>query len=439
MLRYTSIIRDRTHFFGTRRQATAAIAAGRPSRQGHGPAAMAGGTRWGRGTTLALGASLLLNAAFLASFLARGPALPVPVELAELRDVAGAPSSAAGATLGHAGTTQLADMYTAPLHLMKSLIDNALQGAGFTGKKAKAKMEKFLHPRRQRTQLSADSSTASKNKELTEHKVVESTGAFFDPSIKAFVNPLLLPHLAEMNELQVKVSAHKLAALKSADQQIAQPTSGGMPVAPREPSLNALFQWGTVNPVNAVMRLDCTDSVMDASSNGARMNRLWGTQYTQGDFVDACGPGDDCRDPCAYQMCNEHHSYTVECPPGCAARAGPVFGAGTSDNPFLDASSVCGAALAQGIARDDAPTLVTLKIIAPVRAYKGVTLPSSPLYQGSALAALRLLEEKAELGVAGKGALQDSADGARRRYVCVCVYVCVRVYTHIYVYIYTYI
>jgi hypothetical protein len=35
-------------------------------------------------------------------------------------------------TLGHAGKTQLADMYTAPLHLMKSLIDNALQGAGFT-------------------------------------------------------------------------------------------------------------------------------------------------------------------------------------------------------------------------------------------------------------------------------------------------------------------
>ena len=133
---------------------------------------MVGGTRWGRGAAVALGASLLLNAAFLASFLAaRGPALPVPVELAEQRGLAGAPS-AAGATLSHAGTTQLADMYTAPLHLMKSLIDNALQGAGFTGKKAKAKMEKFLHPRRQRTQLSADSSTASKNKELTEHKVV---------------------------------------------------------------------------------------------------------------------------------------------------------------------------------------------------------------------------------------------------------------------------
>ena len=217
---------------------------------------MAGGARWGRGAAVALGASLLLNAAFLASFLAaRRPAVPVPAELVERRAAAGAPS-AAGATLE--GTTQLADMYTAPLHLMKSLIDNALQGAGFRGK-AKAGPAKMA-PKRQKTQLSADPSKASLNREVTDHKVVESTGAFFDPSIKAFVNPLLLPHLAEMNELQVKVSAHKFAALKSADRQIAQPTSGGKPAAPREPAGDALFQWGTVNPVNNIMRLDCTDS-----------------------------------------------------------------------------------------------------------------------------------------------------------------------------------
>ena len=359
---------------------------------------MAGGTRWSRGTAVALGASLLLNAAFLASFLAaRRPALLVPAELVERRAAAAGAPSVAGATLARGGTTQLADMYTAPLHLMKSLIDNALQGAGFGGK-GKVGQAKKTALKRQKTQLSADPSKASMNHEVTEHKVVESTGAFFDPSIKAFVNPLLLPHLAEMNELQVKVGAHKLAALKSADRQIAQPTSGGKPAAPREPADHALFQWGTVNPVNNVMRLDCTDSgtarampallpaalsamrpiavhvslpppppwnccsrptpahahaqahahahahtrahkntqtnththtftrtyerthtahaiptVMDASSNGAPMSRLWGSHLTHADMVDACGPGDECRDPCAYQMCNQVLLCTCAC------------------------------------------------------------------------------------------------------------------------------
>lgn len=302
----------------------------------------------------------------------------------------GAPSTAngaVGASLKKDGTTQLADMYTAPLHLMKSLIDNALKGAGYGAHKNKAKMV----AKRQKSEPAADPNAVSMNKEVTDHKVVDSTGAFFDPSIKAFVNPLLLPHLTEMNDLQAKVFASKLSALKGADRQIANPTSSGKPVSPREPADEALFQWGSVNPVNNVMRLDCTDSVMDASSNGAPKNRLWGSHFSKSDMVDACGPGDECRDACAYQMCNEGQQYTVECPPGCAARAGPVFGGGTAANPFLDASSVCGAAVAQGIARNDAPTILTLKIVQPVRKYRGDTLQLPARYGSDAMQALRQL------------------------------------------------
>jgi hypothetical protein len=342
-----------------------------------------------RPAVIALGASLVLNAIFLATYLSRQGGISQPPAPAELLGggagagsgsrLVGAPSTAggkAGATLSKEGTTQLADMYTAPLHLMKSLIDNALKGAGYGAHKpVKAK----LVAKRQKSEPAADPNSVSMNAEVAAHKVVDSTGAFFDPSLKAFVNPLLLPHLAEMNELQTKVFASKLSALKAADRQIANPTSAGKPVPLREPADDSvgLFQWGSVNPVNHVMRLDCTDSVMDASSNGAPKNRLWGSHFSKADMVDACGPGDECRDSCAYQMCNEGAQYTVECPPGCAARAGPVFGGGTAANPFLDASSVCGAAVAQGIARNDAPTILTLKIVNPVRSYRGETRGAS--------------------------------------------------------------
>ena len=41
------------------------------------------------------------------------------------------------------------------------------------------------------------------------------------------------------------------------------------------------------------------------------------------------------RDPCAYQPCNVGETFVVECPPGCAVRAGMVIGGGTVDNPFM--------------------------------------------------------------------------------------------------------
>ena len=224
---------------------------------------MAGGTR-ARPAAVALGASVILNAVFLACYLSRHPSP------SELLGKPGAAAPAAGVLLaqsGSEGTTKLADMYTAPLHLMKSLIDNALQGAGYT------KPKQPVDTRMKSVPL-ADSKAASMNNDLTEHRVVQSTGAFYDPSIKAFINPLLLPDLKEMNELQAKVFAHKLYMLKSADKQIANPTSGGKPHPLKVPESKGLFQWGTVNPVNNVIRLDCTDSVMDASSNGAVLNYL---------------------------------------------------------------------------------------------------------------------------------------------------------------------
>jgi hypothetical protein len=329
-----------------------------------------------RVAVVALGASLIINAVFLASFLARDPAAPASELLlarsgepdGETSRLMGAPSTAAGHASGT--TTQLADMYTAPLHLMKGLIDNALKGVNFDGKP----LERV---KRQKTEPAADPAKASMNTELNDNKVLHSTGAFFDQTLKAFVNPLLLPDLAQMNTLQSRVFAHKLAVLKAADPQIAHPTSGGKPVSLNDASNQAIYQWGTENPVNKVMRLDCTDSVMDSSANGAPLNRLWGSQHADdhAGAVDACGPGDACKDPCAYSICNKGHKYTVECPPGCAARTGPVFGGGTLSNPFMDASSVCGAALAAGLARNDAPSILTLTIVEPVASYTGTTFP----------------------------------------------------------------
>jgi len=333
-----------------------------------------------------LGTSLLLNGVFLATYLARQHGAQ-PSEL--VQRMADAPSAAGRILQKEEGTTQLADMYTAPLHLVKNLIDKALTGAGYGAKRSTPRAKTVT--KRQLAGPLADADAASLNTEVTDHKVVDSTGAFFDPSIKGFVNPLLLPHLAEMNALQAKVLTHKRLELQRADSQIAAPTSGGKMVAKEEPVLTGLFQWGSVNPVNHVMRLDCADTVMDASSNGARMSRLWGSRHTKSELVDACGPGDECRDSCAYEICNKHASYTVECPPGCAARAGPVFGGGSAGNPFLDASSVCGAALAQGISRNDAPTLLTLKIVEPVQKYHGSVQPVSKRYSGDALQALKLL------------------------------------------------
>jgi len=58
------------------------------------------------------------------------------------------------------GTTQLADMYTAPLHLMKNLIDNALKGAGYG---AEPKKTANMVAKLQVSGPLADANTASLN------------------------------------------------------------------------------------------------------------------------------------------------------------------------------------------------------------------------------------------------------------------------------------
>jgi len=52
------------------------------------------------------------------------------------------------------------------------------------------------------------------------------SGAFFDPSLHAFVNPALLENLHHMNKLQGAVNARKWEARRAADPQLARPTSG---------------------------------------------------------------------------------------------------------------------------------------------------------------------------------------------------------------------
>ncbi len=211
-------------------------------------------------STLALGVSVILNSVFLACYLSRHPS---PSELL------GKPGVVVVllAQSGSEGTTKLADMYTVSLYLMKSLIDTTLQETGYT--KSKQPVDK-----RMKSVPLADSNATSMTNELTEHRVVQSTDALYDPSIKAFINPFLLADLKEMNELQAKVFANKLYMLKSKETQIANPTSGGKPHPLKVPESKGLFQWGTVNPVSNVIRLDCTDSVVDVSSNAAVLNYL---------------------------------------------------------------------------------------------------------------------------------------------------------------------
>uniref|UniRef100_A0A7S4JFE5 Uncharacterized protein n=1 Tax=Guillardia theta TaxID=55529 RepID=A0A7S4JFE5_GUITH len=218
----------------------------------------------------------------------------------------------------------------------------------------------------------ADASKASHNLQLLSHPVDSELNAFFDPSLDAFVNPMLLKDLKIMNALQQELTARKEKMLLAADRQFSNPTSEGVKILASRNEKGATFQWGTRNPLTGVMRLDCSDSLMDAGSNGARPDRLWSKNRPLTGYPDPCGPGDPCRDPCAYQPCNVGETFVVECPPGCAVRAGMVIGGGTVDNPFMDASSICSAALTAGVGREDGSSLITLRVVPAVREYAGV-------------------------------------------------------------------
>ena len=68
--------------------------------------------------------------------------------------------------------------------------------------------------------------------------------------------------------------------------------------------------------------------------------------------------------------------YTVECPIGCASQqlGGAVYGGGTTNNPFMDLSSVCRAALAAGVSRNEETSIVAFKIVAPTALYTVYTV-----------------------------------------------------------------
>ncbi len=115
----------------------------------------------GSSSTVALGASVILDVVFLACYLSGHPSPS---------DLLGKPGAAVVllAQSGSEGTTKLTDMYTAPLHLMKILIDTVFQGAGYT--KSTQSVDK-----RMKSVPLADSNATSMTNELTEHRVVQST------------------------------------------------------------------------------------------------------------------------------------------------------------------------------------------------------------------------------------------------------------------------
>ncbi|KAJ1477571.1 hypothetical protein T484DRAFT_1820844, partial [Baffinella frigidus] len=231
----------------------------------------------------------------------------------------------------------------------------------------------------------------TRNTQLHDAPVDVRSGAFFDPSLRAFVNPALLSDLHDMNKLQGSVNARnppplraadsQLAspppgagkervtpptnsALRAADSQLASPTSGAgkerVDPAPLIALRSALFQWGAKNPVTGTPRVDCSDSLADASTNGAAADRFLSPS--------------DCASAAGGAACGVGRTFTVECPPGCVRRGGEVFGAGTRSNPFMDLSSICKAALVSGLAGgNSSPSLVTFEVVAPAASYTGVS------------------------------------------------------------------
>ena len=180
----------------------------------------------------------------------------------------------------------------------------------------------------------------------------------YDVAVNAEVDSALTQGLGVANSLQVARLVKREQALWASDAKLAKRTTAGGNVRlpsqqPEHQAYEAHFEWGTVNPVSGLQRLTCSDSLADASGNDAPKNRFWGGPFAgkSGVVVDSCAPGKACNDPCARSACNVGEIYTVECPNNCLKQelGGSVFGQGTPQNPFMDLSSVCRAALAAGL------------------------------------------------------------------------------------------
>jgi len=208
------------------------------------------------------------------------------------------------------------------------------------------------------------------------------TTTVYDAAVNAEVDSTLLQGLAAANTLQVQRLVKREQALRAADAKLAKLTTanGNVRLPSPQPEHQAAFshfEWGTVNPVSGLQRLTCSDSLADASGNSAPKNRLWGGPLAgKTDVeVDSCAPGQPCNDPCARSACNVGEVYTVECPSNCLKQelGGAVFGAGTEQNPFMDLSSVCRAALAAGVSNDAETNIVAFEVVDGAHSYLGAS------------------------------------------------------------------
>ena len=142
------------------------------------------------------------------------------------------------------------------------------------------------------------------NPNVGPQRVVDSRGAFFDPSLGALVDASILSTRASSRAqyAQLLEAEHKAAAAFLPQLGTLTTTDQGHVVVVNENEAQQLahgiFSWGYENPDTGDIRLDCTDTLANAGSNGGAMNRFWGGKTK----VDACGPRDKCEDDCAYKV-----------------------------------------------------------------------------------------------------------------------------------------
>jgi hypothetical protein len=109
------------------------------------------------------------------------------------------------------------------------------------------------------------------------------------------------PQLSQVLAAEHKAAAQflpQLDSLQTVDGQGHTVTVKKDEAAIAQQLAHGIFAWGSENPDTGDIRLDCTDTLANAGSNGGRMNRFWGGKTA----VDACGPRDHCEDECAYEV-----------------------------------------------------------------------------------------------------------------------------------------
>lgn len=113
--------------------------------------------------------------------------------------------------------------------------------------------------------------------------VIDKRGAFFDPKLKVLVDAQLLGTRTTSEEQEAVVLAAEENAAETFLPQLATLTtedsvSHFITVKENEAQQLAtgIFTWGFENPDTGDMRLDCTDTLANAGSDGGKLTRLWG-------------------------------------------------------------------------------------------------------------------------------------------------------------------